>query len=146
MGQKNACETRTTKEVQVDEPNNTSALNAPTPGCTAAKASKISKVYVAATNNDNELECQKVTANALCQAAKQAEIGARRAPALYTKDYSVDSNGGRPKDANPKGQKRALTKKEVTKARAANNERENRSSSFHFIGPQGENNQGGTDR
>ena len=54
MGQKNASETRTTKEVQVDERNNTSALNAPTPGCTTAKASKTSKEYVAATNNELE--------------------------------------------------------------------------------------------
>ena len=52
-----------------------SALNAPTPGCVVAKVSKTLKVSVAATDNDNEWEYQ--TTNALCQAAKQAEIDAR---------------------------------------------------------------------
>ena len=42
-----------------------------------------------------------------------AEIAAQRS-ALNAKDYYVDLSGGRPKDANPKGQKSSLTKKKTT--------------------------------
>ena len=59
-------ETRTTKEVQLDERNNTLSLNAPVPDCVAAKASKTSKVSVAGTNNGKKWEYQTVTAKTLC--------------------------------------------------------------------------------
>ena len=81
-------------------------MNAPAPGCAAEKASKPSKESVAASNNDNKWEYQTSTANALCQAAKQAKIDAWQA-VLNVKDYSIDSSGGRSKDANPKSQQSA---------------------------------------
>ena len=82
---------------------------------------KVSVAVAAAavpTNNSSEDDCAYESVPSIAQAAKQAEINARRA-ALSAKDYSVEEDTTASNNDNSKGQKSTKRKSTTKEVRAA---------------------------